>query len=128
MIDTTIGALLNIKPFLQNLANTEMPAKDAFKVLKVLKAVDKEYEIVHEARLKLLESYAEKDAAGQWKVDSNGNVTIPVDSIEAFNKEQYDLLGTALSLNCDKLSISLLENLQFSPKALLDLEDFINFE
>ena len=128
MIDTTIGALLNIKPLLQNLANTEMPAKDAFKVLKVLKAVDKEYEIVHEARLKLLESYAEKDAAGQWKVDSNGNVTIPVDSIEAFNKEQYDLLSTALSLNCDKLSISLLENLQFSPKALLDLEDFIDFE
>ena len=46
MIETTVSSLLTIKPVLQQLANTEMAARDSFTVLRMLKVIDKEYETI----------------------------------------------------------------------------------
>ena len=128
MIETTIRNLLAAKPFLQQLANTEMPAKDAFKILKTLKLVDNELAVVQDSRMKLVEKYCQRDENGQWKVDEVGNVLIVPEQVETFGNEQSELFDTAIKLNCDKLSIDVLGNLTFTPKMLMDMEDFIEIE
>ena len=129
MSKTKVGNLLAAKPFLQQLANTEMPAKDAFKILKTLKRVDEELSVVQDSRMKLVEKYCLRDEeSGEWKADEVGNVLIAPEHIATFNKEQQELFGTELELACDKLNVDILENLTFTPKMLMDLEDFIEIE
>ena len=128
MIKTTIGKLLAAKPFLQQLANTEMSAKNAFKILKTLKEVDAELTIVQDSRMKLVEKYCQRDEDGQWKVDEIGNVLIVPEQITIFTTEQNELFNTTLELNCDKLDIGIFDSLMFTPKMLMDIEDFIEIE
>jgi hypothetical protein len=105
-----------------------MSAKNAFKILKTLKEVDAELAIVQDSRMKLVEKYCQRDENGQWKVDEIGNVLIVPEQITIFTTEQNELFNTTLELNCDKLDIGIFDSLMFTPKMLMDIEDFIEIE
>ena len=125
MIETPVSSLLTIKPVLQQLANTEMPAKDSFSVLRLLKVIDKEYETIETTQRKMLELFGEKDENGNYKSDGHGGVVIRKESADKFSEQMNDFLKMELQLDCGKLKLDLLDKLQLTPNQLLKMEEFI---
>lgn len=125
MIETTVASLIALKPILQQVANTEMPARESFKILRMLKNIDREYEIIEATQRKMLDTYCEKDENGNYALDENSNFLIKQECIAAFNEEMNSLLITKISLDNDKLNLNLLEKINLTPNQLLKLEDFI---
>lgn len=125
MIETTVSALITIKPVLQQLANTEMPAKDSFTVLRLLKIIDKEYETIETTQRKMLETYGERDSVGNFMPDGHGGVVIKSDNAQAFSEEMEQFLKTVIKLETAPLKLDLLDKLQLTPNQLLKMEEFI---
>lgn len=128
MIDTTIGTLIGGKALLQNLANTSMPVRESLKVLKTLKAVENEFDTIEKAQRKLLEVYGERNEAGGFIPDQNGNVRIIAGKEQEFAQEMKELLDAKIELNCEKIPMNILERISASPSQLMKIEDFIAFD
>lgn len=129
MIKININTLLSIKPILQELANMKMPAKQSFKVLRTLKAVDAEYSSIEEVQRNMVVNYGKKNNNGEYILDvENQGYTIAEEYKTAFAKEMNDLLTTEVELDCDKIDINLFEKINLSPNQLLAIEPFIDIE
>lgn len=126
MITTTIESLLTIKPVLQKLANTSMPAREAFSILKMLKLIDKEYESIEAVQRKMLDTYGAKNEDGTFTTDEKGNYIIKKESIEDYVAEMQAFLEEKIDLNCSKISFSMLEKIDLTPAQMILIEDFIN--
>jgi hypothetical protein len=125
MIETTVSSLITIKPVLQQLANTEMPARDSFTVLRLLKIIDKEYETIEATQRKMLETHGERDESGNFMPDGYGGVIIKSDSTKAFADEMEQLLKTKVTLEATPLKLEMLDKLKLTPNQLLKMEEFI---
>lgn len=125
MIETTVAALITIKPVLQQLANTELPARDSFAVLRMLKVIDKEYETIEATQRKMVEAYGDRDELGNYKFDNRGGIIIKEESAQTFSAEMEQLLNTPVNLEINPLKIDVLDKLQFTPTQLLKMEEFI---
>lgn len=125
MIETTVSSLLTIKPVLQQLANTEMAARDSFTVLRMLKVIDKEYETIESTQRKMLELFGEKDENGNYKSDGHGGALIRKECADTFAQQMNELLKMELKLECGKLKLDLLDSLKLTPNQLLKMEEFI---
>lgn len=125
MIETTVSSLITIKPVLQQLANTEMPARDSFTVLRLLKIIDKEYETIEATQRKMLETHGERDESGNFMPDGYGGVIIKSDSTKDFADEMEQLLKTKVALEATPLKLEMLDKLKLTPNQLLKMEEFI---
>ena len=125
VITTTIDSLLTIKPILQKLANTSMPAREAFSILKMLKLVDKEYESIEVVQRKMLDTYGAKNEDGTFTTDEKGNYIIKKDGIEDYVAEMQAFLGETIELNCSKINFSMLEKIDLTPAQMMMIEDFV---
>lgn len=125
MIETTVSSLITIKPVLQQLANTEMPARDSFTVLRLLKIIDKEYETIEATQRKMLETHGERDESGNFMPDGYGGVIIKSDSTKAFADEMDQLLKTKVALEATPLKLEMLDKLKLTPNQLLKMEEFV---
>lgn len=125
MIETTVSSLITIKPVLQQLANTSLPARDSFMVLRMLKTIDKEYETIEDTQRKMLEAYGERDEMGNYIPDGQGGLMIKADSAQAFAEEMDQLLKTTVVLEFNPIKIDLLDKLNLTPNQLLKMEEFI---
>ena len=126
VITTTIDSLLTIKPVLQKLANTSMPAREAFSILKMLKLIDKEYESIEVVQRKMLDTYGAKNEDGTFTVDEKGNYIIKKEGIEDYVAEMQAFLGEKIELNCSKINFSMLEKVDLTPAQMILIEDFID--
>ena len=99
MITTTIESLLSIKPILQKLANTSMPAREAFNILKTLKLVDKEYESIEAVQRQMLEKYGARNDDGNFSTDEKGNFIIKSELINEYVKEMQTFFDNKIELN-----------------------------
>ena len=126
MITTTIESLLTIKPVLQKLANTSMPAREAFSILKMLKLIDKEYESIEVVQRKMLDTYGAKNEDGTFTIDEKGNYIIKKEGIEDYLAEMQAFLGEKVELNCSKINFSMLEKIDLTPAQMILIEDFID--
>ena len=126
MITTTIESLLTIKPVLQKLANTSMPAREAFSILKMLKLIDKEYESIEAVQRKMLDTYGAKNEDGTFTIDDKGNYVIKKEGIEDYIAEMQAFLGEKIELNCSKINFSMLEKIDLTPAQMILIEDFID--
>ena len=126
MITTTIESLLTIKPVLQKLANTSMPAREAFSILKMLKLIDKEYESIEAVQRKMLDTYGAKNEDGTFTTDEKGNYIIKKEGIEDYVAEMQAFLKEKIELNCSKINFSMLEKIDLTPAQMILIEDFVD--
>lgn len=117
MIDTTIAALITVKPLLQQLANIPMPARESFLLLRTLKTIDNEYLTVEKTRNQLLTLYGSQD--------EQGNFIINPDNTSKFQEEINNLLETNITIDCEPISIELFEDIKISPSQMSLIEPFI---
>lgn len=125
MITTTIEALLTAKPVLQQVANTPMAAKDAFKVLKTLKTIEKEFESIETVQRSLLEKYGAREEDGTFMTDPNSNFIIIKEKSKDYVTEMQAFLSEKVELNCGQIDFEIIEKVELTPAQLMLLEDFI---
>lgn len=128
MIETTVSSLLSIKPIITKIANTPMAAKDSFKVLRILKTLDKEYELIEQTRLDCLRKYAELDGEGNFITHDDGSIIIAGEKQTEFNQEFNNFLKCKISLDCGKLNINIINELILTPAELIEIEMFFEEE
>lgn len=127
MIKLKISDLLNSTEVLQKLASKELKAKLAWQVSRVLKAAEKEMQDFNEARMNLIKKYGEKDNNGEIITDDNGNCKILPTSTEVFSNELNELIGSEIEINANRIKIEDIENINFTPAEMTQLETFIDF-
>lgn len=122
MINVTVGELFDSSTALQKIATQPFSGGNAFKIARLLKAVDEEMKTVEETRRKIVTTYCEKDDNGEPKVDENGQVHIANDVLEKCNEELNSLFSTSVELNVNKISIDALETVELSPMEVMQVE------
>lgn len=126
MIKVNINTLMSIKPILQELANIKMPAKQSFKILRTLKAVDAEYASIEEIQRNMVTNYGKKDENGEFMLDpENRGYLIAEEYQDKVAKELEELMVSEIELDCDKINMNMFDNINLSPSQLLAIEPFI---
>lgn len=126
MIKVNINTLMSIKPILQELANIKMPAKQSFKILRTLKAVDAEYASIEEIQRNMVANYGKKDENGEFMLDpENRGYLIADEHQNQVAKELEELMASEIELDCDKINMNVFDNINLSPSQLLAIEPFI---
>ena len=128
MIKVKISSLLNSNEALQKLAGTDLKAKLAWQVARLLKAAEAELQSFNEARTNLIKKYGEKDENGELITDENGNCKITPNFIDTFSNELNELIDSEVEISANKISINDLDNTNFTPSEMTVLEEFIDFE
>ena len=128
MINITLEQLINSADGLKALSEKKLKARCAFAVGRLLKAVDGEMETFNNARMELIKKYGEKDENDELISDDKGNVHIPTIAIDQFNNELKELLDTPIEINTNKIKLEDVEDIEFTPIEIAQLEDFIEFE
>lgn len=125
MITIKLEELINCAEGLKNLSQKQLKARTAYTVGKLLKVADAEMNEFNEARMKLIKKYGEKDENNELITDENENVHIPNESVEAFNSELQDLLSASIELNANKIKLDDLDDVDFTPSEMTQLDPFI---
>ena len=125
MITVKIQYIVNAIETFNAMSNKEMPIKTSFKVARIAKELDKEYQLFNETRRKAIETYGEKDENGELKIDDKGNVALIQDKIETFSSEMSELLNNEVSLNTEPFTITELEGITLTPAQTSTLLPFV---
>ena len=125
MIMLTLEQVANSRSVLKTLAEKSLNARLAYKVGKIILEVEQENQMLQEARMKIIQNYGEKNEDGSLKQSTEGQITIPAESVEAAQKELNDLLATNVELNVLPLTMEDLESYSFSPSDMILLMPFI---
>lgn len=127
MIQVKIGELLNSTEALQKLAGTELKAKLAWQVGRILKAAEAEIQSFNETRMNLIKKYGEKDENGELVTDEQGNCKIVEGDINEFSNELNDLINSEVEISGNKIKIDDLDKVDFTPAEMAQLEILIDF-
>lgn len=125
MITVKIQDIVNAIETFNVMSNKEMPIKTSFKVARIAKELDKEYQLFNDTRRKAIETYGEKDENGELKIDDKGNVALIQDKIETFSAEMNELLNNEVSLNTEPFTLSELEGITLTPAQTSTLLPFV---
>ena len=77
--------------------------------------------------MELIKKYGEKDENGELVTDDNGNCKILNEGLDEFSKELNELIETEVEINANKISIESLDDKEFTPTEMAQLEPFIDF-
>lgn len=128
MISAKLSQLVNSAQALRNLGDKPLRGKLAYKVGKVIQQVSNELNLYDKARHQLLEKYCIKDDNGQMIIDDNGGVQVPKENIPIYTEEANKLDNTEIELNATLLDLEDFENIEMTPKQMIDIEWLIKKE
>ena len=128
MINAKLSQLVNSAQALKNLGDKHLRGKLAYKVGKVIQQVSNELNLYDKARHQLLEKYCIKDGHGQMIVDNNGGVQVPKENIPNYTEEINKLNDTEIELNATLLDLEDFDNIEMTPKQMIDIEWLIKKE
>jgi len=78
--------------------------------------------------MNLIKKYGEKNENGELITDEKDNCKINPDGINDFTNELNELIDSEIEINANKISIDSLEDKEFTPAEMAQLEIFIDFE
>ena len=97
-------------------------ADTAFAIIKNAKVLKNAIELFDEARRNLLETYAEKDEAGNAKIE-NGNYVIS--NKEEFAKEFISLQNAEQDIDFSKIKLSDISEIEIEAELMETMSEFI---
>lgn len=124
MISITLDQIVKSVDILKTLSKQDLNARLAYKICKIILAVDEEYNTFQETRMKVVMKYGEKNEDGSIK-NVDGQVMILPEYVEEAQNELKELLETEINLNINALTIDELENCTISPADMINLMPFI---
>lgn len=128
MITVKLSQLVNSSSALQKLGNQPLRGKLAYKVGKVIQEISNELSLYDKARHELLEKYCIKDDNNEIVVYENGNVQIAKENIPVYTEEINKLNDTEIELNIVLLDLDDFQDIEMTPKEMMDIEWIIKKE
>lgn len=107
---------------IQAIKKYKFKANTAFTVIKNAKVLKNAIELFDEARRNLLETYAEKDEAGNAKIE-NGNYVIS--NKEEFAKEFISLQNAEQDIDFSKIKLSDISEIEIEAELMETMSEFI---
>lgn len=108
-----LGEILEMKDPMVRLSNEKLPLKLAFKLAKVIKAIDEHLSSVNEVRQKLFTKLA---------VEKDGQMVVPDDKVQEFNEEWSELLNSDVDVDFEPISLDDLPEVELTAQDMLKLE------
>ena len=115
MINIQLKDIIEGTDVLRKLAGKSLRGKTAFQISKLLKRLEDELTFFNTTRVEIIKKYSETDENGELVQDENGNVKLKEDKLNEFNAEITELLNTEVEINCEKISLAAIEDLDFTP-------------
>ncbi len=125
MIQLTVQEMVESIPVLKELSTKTLRGRTSYQIARLMREVQKESELFESARVELVQKYADRDENGKMRTDKNGNIYIAPDDIQKFNEEITELLNNPITINGDKIALSDIEDLDFTPAQMVSLAPFI---
>ena len=125
MIELTIQQLINCSEILKKLLNMSFPVYTSYKIMRIAREVEKEYNFYSKTREALIQKYTEKTEEGQPITDENGNYKIILEKAQEFSDEYQKMLDTSLQLLIEPIPLEELEKIELTPYEIIQLEPFI---
>lgn len=107
---------------IQAIKKYKFKANTAFTIIKNAKVLKNAIELFDEARRNLLETYAEKDEAGNAKIE-NGNYVIS--NKEEFAKEFISLQNAEQDIDFSKIKLSDISEIEIEAELMETMSEFI---
>ncbi len=107
---------------IQVIKKYKFKANTAFTIIKNAKVLKNAIELFDEARRNLLETYAEKDEAGNAKIE-NGNYVIS--DKEEFAKEFISLQNAEQDIDFSKIKLSDISEIEIEAELMETMSEFI---
>lgn len=107
---------------IQTIKKYKFKADTAFTIIKNAKVLKNAIELFDEARRNLLETYAEKDEAGNAKIE-NGNYVIS--NKEEFAKEFISLQNAEQDIDFSKIKLSDISEIEIEAELMETMSEFI---
>ena len=125
MIELTINDMLNSMEPLKKLSTYQLKTKIAYQIARLMREINKEYELFQKTRQNLAIKYAEKNEKNEIIIDENGNYKIKNDKINICNKEITELINTKIALNVEPINLEDIENTECTPTEIFALMPLI---
>lgn len=125
MIELTINDMLNSMEPLKKLSAYQLKTKIAYQIARLMREINKEYELFQKTRQNLAMKYAEKNEKNEIIIDENGNYKIRNDKINICNEEIAELLNTKIALNVEQINLEDIENTECTPTEIFALMPLI---
>lgn len=116
-VKTTVKEILESEKAMANVFNKEVPAKLAYRSIKILKKIKRELRDFYEARQEIIEAKEE----GIDKTTPEGKKQAEQIQKE-ITKELKEILKNEVVINEEKIPFSLLKDLSVAPYDLADLD------
>jgi len=123
-MDVKLNALINAKEGFEVLLDLDLPIKTSYRVTKIVKIVNEEFQIYEEKRSSLVKKYG-----GEVEEEVNGNIEkifkVLPENMSSFIEDHNELVSVDVSLDFEPLKLSDLGDVKVKPKYLYMLGDFI---
>ena len=118
--------IILLKGVCENLKSQKTSVKTAYKISKILNAVEKEFEFYQTKFVEIINEYSEKDENGQPIMTDGGNgVKINPEKITEAQTKIFELEAIETELNITLLSLDELEGLEISISDMQNLSCII---
>ena len=105
MIRLKCNELENVKNVLDSLKDMKYSASVAYKIARLKREIDKEYETFVKEKVKLINECADRDDAGAIK-NTGESILIKKDKVDYLNQEMSKLTNTEIVLNAEKIDVN----------------------
>ena len=128
MIAAQLKDILNSMPILKKLSEQQMPALTAFKIMKIIKATDSQFEDFNRTKIGLVEQYGMRGEDDNFLVDDENNIIFSNTNKELYIEELQGVLEEQIDIVAQPLTLKDIENLNLSPTEIMRLDCFIKEE
>lgn len=126
MMKVTLKDIVESQEVMRTLSNKSLRGRVAFKVARLLKKLEAELTTFNDTRVKLIESYAKKDAEGNYITNDKNEYQFDQDNANKFVEEINKLLLEELEIDANPILIEEIEDLDFTPAEMAVLEPFMD--
>jgi hypothetical protein len=109
---------------LQTITQRQLPVKASYAIAKNINSINKELKIFESEKLKIINDFALKDESGNPKIEDNAYKII-VGKEEECNSKINELLDIEVDVEIRTFNINCIENMNFSPSELLEIDFMI---
>lgn len=125
VIEVQIKDVVSSIESFKQLTEKSLNAVTAYKITKLMRALESEYQIFEQTRNEIIQKYSEKTDDGQIKINNAGEVVFIAAERDKALQEISNLLETSTSLNASKISLKDLEEIKLTPSQMNNLYSFI---
>lgn len=126
MIEIKLRQVIDSINVMQRISQRELPGRVAYNVAKLLRQIENEFNLFDDTRKKLLEKYADKNEDGTLKINEETNeYVLSTENLKSLTEEVNLLLDTTITLNANRIKITDISDLAFTPVEMAMIEEYI---